>query len=91
MRLAETSENTPSCTASVFDSLKAHIAILDSNCEILETNTAWCDFAFRNGMTRHTNFIGVNYVAVCKIASTEVDSDVRSPAALHPTSKVPTP
>jgi DNA-binding CsgD family transcriptional regulator len=51
---------------TVLDSLSAHIAILDANGVILDTNRAWRDFAEKNGMPEGYEAIGENYLAVCE-------------------------
>jgi len=51
------------------DSLSAHIAILDEEGVILETNRAWRDFARANGLTENPGSIGENYIRVCEQAS----------------------
>jgi len=51
---------------SVLDSLSAHIAILDENGVILETNKAWRDFAVKSGMPEDRDDRGSNYLAICE-------------------------
>lgn len=51
---------------TVLDSLSAHIAILDENGLILETNKAWRDFAVKGGMPQHYDDRGSNYLAICE-------------------------
>lgn len=67
---------TPLCYSSeeartVLDSLSAHIAIIDKNGVILDTNRAWRDFAVKSGMPERYDAIGVNYLAVCDAANGE--------------------
>ena len=50
---------------TVLNSLSAHIAILDENGIILETNTAWRNYAAKGGMPQDHDDRGVNYLAVC--------------------------
>ena len=50
---------------TVLNSLSAHIAILDENGVILETNRAWQNFAAENQMKGSKDSIGVNYLATC--------------------------
>jgi len=50
---------------TVLNSLSAHIAILDENGVILETNRAWRRYAAKNQMEGRNDSIGVNYLAVC--------------------------
>lgn len=68
-----TATSMPLCYSSeearmVLDSLSAHIAILDENGVILDTNRAWRDFAGENGMPEGYDFIGDNYLAICDAA-----------------------
>ena len=50
------------------NSLSAHVAILDEQGVILETNRAWKEFAQANGMQENPGSIGVNYLEVCRKA-----------------------
>lgn len=54
---------------TVLNSLSAHIAILDEDGVILETNKAWQRFAAENAAGEDDHSIGVNYVALCEAAS----------------------
>jgi DNA-binding CsgD family transcriptional regulator len=54
---------------TVLNSLSAHIAILDEDGVILETNKAWQRFATENDAGEDDHSIGVNYVALCEAAS----------------------
>jgi DNA-binding CsgD family transcriptional regulator len=54
--------------ATILNSLSAHIAIIDENGTILQTNLAWRIFAEKNRMTRPPDSIGVNYIGVCETA-----------------------
>jgi DNA-binding CsgD family transcriptional regulator len=51
---------------TVLNSLSAHIAILDENGVILETNTAWRNYAVKGGMPEDHDYNGINYLAVCE-------------------------
>jgi DNA-binding CsgD family transcriptional regulator len=53
---------------TVLDSLSAHIAILDENGVILETNKAWRDFAVKSGIPQNHDDRGSNYLAICEAA-----------------------
>ena len=57
------------------DSLSAHIAILDEEGVILETNRAWRDFARANGLTENPGSIGENYIRVCEQASASANDE----------------
>ena len=54
---------------AVINSLSAHIAILDQNGVILETNRAWNDYSFKNGMPEDFDYRGINYLEVCDAAT----------------------
>ncbi len=49
----------------MLNSLSAHIAILDQDGVILETNTAWRNYAINNGMPESYDFNGMNYLQIC--------------------------
>lgn len=51
--------------ATVLNSLSAHIAILDENGVILETNRAWREFAVSNAVDSPPDMLGVNYLELC--------------------------
>jgi len=51
----------------VIDALSAHIAVLDENGVILETNLAWQAFAEKHRMPVDYAFKGTNYLDVCRI------------------------
>jgi len=51
---------------TVLDSLSAHIAILDENGVILETNKAWRRYAVDSGMPENYEHRGVNYLEICE-------------------------
>ena len=59
---------------TVLNSLSAHIAILDETGVILETNTAWRNFALKSGMPEDHDDRGTNYLDVCD-ATTGSDSE----------------
>ena len=58
---------------TILNSLSAHIAILDESGVILETNTAWRNYAVKGGMPQNHDGRGINYLAVCD-ATTGSDS-----------------
>lgn len=59
----------------VIDSMAAHVAILDEEGRIVETNRAWQDFARANGMKDSFDNVGINYLAVCEAATADSASD----------------
>jgi len=54
---------------TVLNSLSAHIAILDENGVILETNKAWQTYAARNDMPYSYDHRGLNYLEICDATS----------------------
>ena len=64
-----------SLARTVLNSLSAHIAILDAEGAIIETNRAWQEFASAEGMGNPNAFIGVNYLEVCDAASGDDSGD----------------
>ena len=66
---------------TVLNSLSAHIAILDENGIILETNRAWRKFAIRSGMPADYDDRGSNYLAICEAATGAGADDAHNVAA----------
>lgn len=62
----------------ILNSLPAHIAILDENGVIIQTNRAWQKFALSNDVMMRPDMIGTNYLSLCDASgdgtSPEVDS-----------------
>jgi DNA-binding CsgD family transcriptional regulator/PAS domain-containing protein len=56
---------------AILDSLSAHIAILDENGVILQTNRAWMEFASANRIGIRPDTLRVNYLAICDAAQGE--------------------
>lgn len=50
----------------IVDSLSTHVAVLDENGVILETNRSWQEFARQNGMREPVDCVGQNYLAICE-------------------------
>ena len=50
---------------TVLNSLSAHIAILDENGIILETNKAWQAYAAKSGVPETFDHKGINYLEIC--------------------------
>lgn len=63
---------------AVINSLSAHIAILDNNGVILETNRAWNAYSVKNGVPEDYDYRGINYLAVCTTAIGRDASDAHS-------------
>lgn len=59
---------------TILNSLDTHVAVLDENGVILETNTAWQDFARKNGMKGQADCLGINYLSICEACA---DSDAQ--------------
>jgi len=59
----------------IIDSISAHVAILDDQGVILETNRSWQEFANENGMPASYDSLGANYLAICEAASERPDDD----------------
>jgi DNA-binding CsgD family transcriptional regulator len=51
------------------DSISAHIAILDGEGVIIETNRAWQEFGRANGLGDRSDCLGLNYLDVCAQSS----------------------
>lgn len=49
---------------AVFDSLAAHIAVLDRHGTVIQTNAAWRKYALDNGFADATSFMGKNYLEI---------------------------
>jgi len=64
---------------TALDSLSAHIAILDADGFIIETNRAWREFGRSNGLCSNSECIGMNYLSVCQHSSKVPDDE---PAAV---------
>ncbi len=65
---------------TIFNSLSAHIAVLDENGTILETNAAWKHFSVANGLPENVDFRQINYLDVCETASEENLEDAQAVA-----------
>jgi DNA-binding CsgD family transcriptional regulator len=66
---------TDALARTVLNSLSAHIAILDDRGVILETNTAWRNFAIRGGMPESYDHVGTNYLETCDAATGDEVAD----------------
>lgn len=53
---------------NIFDSLSAHISIIDENGFIIETNRAWKAYSMENGLPDNFDFTQLNYLHVCSDA-----------------------
>jgi sigma-B regulation protein RsbU (phosphoserine phosphatase) len=66
---------------TVLDSISAHLAILDQNGVILETNKAWQEFAISGKAIEKADFIGINYLDACDAATGKDAKDAHAVAA----------
>jgi DNA-binding CsgD family transcriptional regulator/PAS domain-containing protein len=66
---------------TVVDSMSAHIAILDDQGVIIDTNRAWQEFALQNGMEQTFDGIGINYLKICDCAADGHEDDAGEVAA----------
>lgn len=55
--------------------MSAHVAILDEQGVIIETNRAWREFARQNGIKQAVDSVGVNYLKICDGATTPHEND----------------
>ena len=60
---------------TILDSLSAHIAILDRQGNILETNRAWQRFGQQNELPAEAEATSVNYLEVCDAAANWEEED----------------
>ena len=58
---------------TIMDSVSAHIAVIDRNGVILETNLAWKQFAKSNQVAVRPDMVGVNYLEVCAFGMNDPD------------------
>lgn len=68
IRLRNPLDLTEQMARAVLDSLSAHVAILDRNGVILETNAAWKRFAGANDIRMRPDTVNVNYLDICRTA-----------------------
>ena len=74
---ADRIDYTDQLIRTIFDSLTAHIAIIDERGMILETNRAWRNFSSDNSGSVLVEPVGLNYLQVCDAAALEGDEDAR--------------
>ena len=65
---------------TVLNSLSAHIAILDKDGVILETNSAWRQYAIKNGMPEAYDARGTNYLDICDASKGSDEEDANKVA-----------
>jgi DNA-binding CsgD family transcriptional regulator len=71
MKPSESSSADGSFAKTILDSLSAHVAILDADGIILESNRAWKRFAQSNQIRIRPDTLGVNYLEICEQAGNE--------------------
>lgn len=59
----------------IVNSISAHVAIIDNQGVILETNQAWDDFSHENGMPDGYDCVGANYLSICSTATRGTEDD----------------
>ena len=64
----------------IFDSLSAHIAIIDSQGRILAVNDAWKNFSKDNSGLQPLSYTGLNYLTVCEAATADGAKDAHAVA-----------
>ncbi len=64
-----------------FNSLSAHIAIIDQDGFILETNAAWKSFSVSNGLPENIDFLQMNYLNTCETAVGDDVKDAKTVAS----------
>lgn len=62
-------QETQQYARTILNSLSAHIAIIDENGMILETNRAWRDFARCNQISMRPDTLNVSYLDICDAAT----------------------
>ena len=58
----------------IMDALSAHVAIVDQDGLILDTNRAWREFARENGLHLPPDTLHLNYPEICVRAATSGDN-----------------
>lgn len=67
--------NSISIYEVIVNSLSAHVAVLDEQGVIVETNRAWQEYGRKNGLEEPLDSIGINYLSVCKTAKDAGDPE----------------
>ncbi len=52
----------------IVNSLSAHVAVLDDQGFIIETNRAWHEYGAKNGLLEKKDCVGINYLDICETA-----------------------
>ena len=85
---AQSTDHGERLARTILDALSAHVAILDENGFILQTNRAWQRFAHQNRLRIRPEATTVNYLEICDSAAKqdgniEVAKGIRSVIAGH--------
>lgn len=76
-QLEKTLRDKETFITDVIDSLKDHVAVIDSQGQIITVNAAWRHFAASNGAMESTQTgLGLNYLDICARSSTASDDDI---------------
>lgn len=65
---------------TILNSLSAHIAIIDENGVIMETNRAWRQFARSNRVDMRPDMLNINYLEICDVANKDAETGAGSVA-----------
>jgi DNA-binding CsgD family transcriptional regulator len=65
------SEDSSNIYQLALDSISAHIAILDEDGDIIETNRAWREYGLNNGIEVEPSCVGLNYLHSCDRAAAQ--------------------
>lgn len=61
---------------TILNSLSAHIAVIDQNGKIMETNRAWQQFASSNHIGMQPDMLNINYLEICDTAGNNSGENV---------------
>jgi len=59
----------------ILNAMSTHVAILDQEGNILETNAAWRKYGADNGLQKNDGCLGCNYLTICDLGGNEGDDD----------------
>lgn len=71
---------TSNYAETILNSLSAHIAIIDGNGTIMETNRAWQEFAQSNAVGMRPDMLNINYLEICDGADDPTGDSAREVA-----------
>lgn len=70
----------PFCEA-ILDSLEEQIAVIDRGGSILFVNESWTRFGMENGASAHYQWVGTNYLDICRAADASGDREAAAAAS----------